>query len=59
MGVSRVGSLGKSLIIKTDRLFHIVVICTEWPTKILFQKIAMMLSPNFDVKNLLFSLIKI
>jgi hypothetical protein len=49
MGVSRIGLLGKSLILKTDRLFHIVVICTEWPTKKLFQTIVEILSENFDV----------
>ncbi|CAF1161055.1 unnamed protein product [Rotaria sp. Silwood1] len=48
IGVSRIGLLGKSLIIKTDRLFHIVVICAEWPTKKLFQTIAAILSDNFD-----------
>jgi len=53
MGVSRIGLLGKSLIINTDRLFHIVVLCTEWPTKVLFQKIATMLSHSFDVKHFL------
>jgi hypothetical protein len=53
MGVSRIGLLGKSLMIKTDRLFHIVVICTEWPTKKLFQTIAVILSENFDVKHFL------
>ncbi len=53
MGVSRIGLLGKSLMIKTDRLFHIVVICAEWPTKKLVQTIATILSDNFDVKNFL------
>ncbi|CAF4039152.1 unnamed protein product [Adineta steineri] len=48
MGVSRIGLLGKSLMIKTDRLFHIVVICAEWPTKNLLQTIANILSDNFD-----------
>jgi hypothetical protein len=49
MGVSRIGLLGKNLIIKTDRLFHIVVICTEWPTKKLVQTIVEILYENFDV----------
>ncbi|CAF0848186.1 unnamed protein product [Rotaria sordida] len=48
MGVFRIGLFGKSLIIKTDRLFHIVVICAEWPTKTLFQTIAAILSDNLD-----------
>jgi hypothetical protein len=47
MGVSRVGSLVKNLLIKTDRLFHIVVICTEWPRVNLFEKIASLLPENF------------
>ncbi len=51
MGVVRIGLLGKSLIIKTDHLFHIVVICTEWPTKKLFQTIVEILFENFDVKQ--------
>ncbi len=49
MGVSRIGLLGKNLIIKTDRLFHIVVICAEWPTKKLVQTIVEILYENFDV----------
>ena len=49
MGVSRIGLLGKSLIIKTDRLFHLVVICTEWPRKKLFQTITSILPDQFDV----------
>lgn len=49
MGVSRIGLLGKSLIIKSDRLFHLAIICTEWPTKKLFQTILQILSENFDV----------
>ncbi len=50
MGVSRTGLLGKSLIIKTDRLFHIVVICKEWPRKKLFQTIVEILIEHFDVR---------
>ena len=50
MGVSRVGLLVKNLLIKTDRLFHIVVICTEWPTKILLERIGNLLSENFQVR---------
>jgi hypothetical protein len=51
MGVSRVGSLVKNLLIKTDRLFHIVVICTEWPRVNLFEKIASLLPENFHVNK--------
>lgn len=51
MGVLRVGSLVKNLLIKTDRLFHIVVICTEWPTKKLLQEIYCLLSENFQVRK--------
>jgi len=54
MGVSRIGLLGKSLIIKTDRLFDIVVICTEWPTKKLVQTIVETLYENFDVTHFVF-----
>jgi hypothetical protein len=54
MGVSRVGSLVKNLIIKSDRLFHLVVICTEWPTIELFEKIFSLLSENFPVNKFLF-----
>ncbi len=53
MGVSRVGLLVKNLLIKTDRLFHIVVICTEWPTMNLFEKIFSLLPENFNVNKLL------
>ena len=52
MGVSRIGLLGKSLMIKTDRLFHLVVICTEWPRKNLFQTIASILLDQFDVSSI-------
>lgn len=50
MGVSRVGILVKNLLIKTDRLFHIVVVCTEWPTKILLERLGSLLSENFEVR---------
>jgi hypothetical protein len=53
MGISRVGSIIKNLMIKTDRLFHIVVICTEWPTIELFEKIFSLLPDNFHVKQLI------
>ncbi|CAF1131482.1 unnamed protein product [Adineta steineri] len=39
MGISRIGLLVKNLLIKSDRLFHLVVICKEWPTKNLFQNL--------------------
>jgi len=55
MGVSRIGLLGKSLIIKTDRLFHLVVICTEWPRKKLVQTILEILYENINVINFDFS----
>ena len=51
MGVSRVGSLVKNLLIKTDRMFHMVVICTEWPTRTLFGEIASLLADNFQVRK--------
>jgi len=54
MGVSRVGSLVKNLMIKSDRLFHLVVICTEWPTIELFEKIFSLLSENFPVNKFFF-----
>ncbi|CAF4703518.1 unnamed protein product [Rotaria sp. Silwood1] len=47
LGVSRIGGLVKNLLIKTDHLFHIVVICTEWPTLNLFEKIFSILPDNF------------
>jgi hypothetical protein len=53
MGVSRVGSLVKNLLIRTDRLFHIVVICTEWPGVNLFEKIFSLLPENFHVNQLI------
>ena len=49
MGVSRVGSLAKSLMIKSDREFHLVVICAQWPTTNLFEQISTMLFDNFPV----------
>jgi hypothetical protein len=51
MGVSRIGLLVKKLMIKSDRLFHLVVICTEWPTMNLFEKVFSILTDNFHVNN--------
>jgi hypothetical protein len=51
MGVSRVGTLVKNLLIKSDRLFYIVVICTEWPTMNLFENIFSLLSNHFHVNK--------
>ncbi|CAF1218074.1 unnamed protein product [Rotaria magnacalcarata] len=48
VGLSRIGALVKNLLIKSDRLFHIVVICTEWPTMDLFEKIFSTLLDNFQ-----------
>lgn len=53
MGVSRVGLLTKNLIVKNDRMFHVVVICTEWPTMSLFEKIFSILPDNFQVNHLI------
>jgi hypothetical protein len=53
MGVSRVGSSVKNLLIKTDRLFHIVVLCTDWPRMNLFEKIVSLLPENFHVNILI------
>ncbi|CAF0936074.1 unnamed protein product [Adineta ricciae] len=50
MGVSRIGVLGKSLIVNTDRLFDIVVICAQWPTRNLLQTVATVLLDNCDKK---------
>ncbi|CAF3977237.1 unnamed protein product [Rotaria sp. Silwood2] len=47
LGVSRIGALVKNLLIKSDRLFQIVVICTEWPTMNLFEKLFSVLHSNF------------
>ncbi|CAF3838809.1 unnamed protein product [Rotaria sordida] len=47
LGVSRIGALVKKLLIKSDRLFYIVVICEEWPTMNLFEKIFSILPDNF------------
>jgi hypothetical protein len=53
MGISRVGSFVKNLMIKSDRLFNLVVICTEWPTIEFFEKIFLSLSENFPVNKFL------
>lgn len=52
MGVSRIGSLVKNLMLKSDRLFHLVVICTEWPTIELFDKIFLLLSDKYHVRKI-------
>ena len=44
----------KNLLIKTDRLFHIVALCTEWPSKYLFETIFSILWDNFSVCENLF-----
>ncbi len=53
IGISRVGSHVKNLMIKSDRLFYIVVICTEWPTMNLFEKVFSLLSEHFHVNRLI------
>jgi hypothetical protein len=53
MGVSRTGLLVKNLMIKSDRLFHLVVICTKWPTEKLYEKIFSLLIENFSVNKLI------
>ncbi|UJR20861.1 hypothetical protein I4U23_023971 [Adineta vaga] len=51
MGFSRIGSLVKNLLIKTDRVFHIVVMCAEWPTRNLFDKVFSILSETWKNQN--------
>ena len=49
IGVSRIGPLAKSLLIKSDRQFQLVIICTQWPTMNLFEQISTMLLDHFPV----------
>lgn len=50
MGVSRVGLFAKSLLIQTDREFQLVVMCSDWPTFDLIEKLSTNLQNHFPVK---------
>ncbi|CAF1025333.1 unnamed protein product [Adineta ricciae] len=51
LGFSRIGSFVKNLLIKTDRIFHIVIVCVEWPTRELIDKVVSMLSEIWKNDN--------
>jgi len=50
LGVSRVGLFAKSLLIQTDREFQLVVMCSDWPTFDLIEKLSTILQNHFPVK---------
>ncbi|CAF0780459.1 unnamed protein product [Didymodactylos carnosus] len=48
LGVARTEILSKGLLINTDQILSLIVLCASWPTKVLFNNIASMLQENFE-----------
>jgi len=49
MGVSRVDLFVKNLLIKTDRIFQLVVICFQWPKRKLLEDIVLLFNEHLPV----------